>query len=192
MPGQHHAPARYRADVGLVPPGAPLSDGMVTLRRVEERDLATIELGARDSEIARRFGLGNRSAREYLGGYIRALRDGSGAAFAICDPNGACFGQALIELRDAGRADVGYWLLPEGRGEGRATRALRLISRWAFGQAGLAGLQLWTTPENTASQRVAERAGFRREGVLRSYAEVEGRRFDAVFFSLLPSDLEPG
>jgi hypothetical protein len=133
---------------------------MVTLRPVEERDLATIELGAADSEIARRFGLGNRSAREYLDGYIRALRDGSGAAFAICDPNGACFGQALIELRDAGRAD--------------------------------ARLQLWTTPENTASQRVAERASFRREGVLRSYAEVEGRRFDAAFFSLLPSDLEPG
>jgi hypothetical protein len=43
---------------------------------------------------------------------------------------------------------------------------------------------------DTASQRVAERSGFRREGVLRSYHVVDGRREDAVFFSLLPGDLD--
>jgi RimJ/RimL family protein N-acetyltransferase len=41
-----------------------------------------------------------------------------------------------------------------------------------------------------ASQRVAERSGFRREGVLRSYHVVDGRREDAVFLSLLPADLD--
>jgi hypothetical protein len=68
--------------------------------------------------------------------------------------------------------------------------ALRLVSRWALSQPGVVRLQLWTAPDNTASQRVAERSGFQREGILRSYHEVDGRREDAVFFSLLPGDLD--
>jgi RimJ/RimL family protein N-acetyltransferase len=45
-------------------------------------------------------------------------------------------------------------------------------------------------PWNLQSQRVAERAGFRREGILRAYGEIDGRRVDYVSFSLVPSDLE--
>ena len=174
----------------LVLPDAPLSDGVVEMRPVDERDVATVERAASDVEIARRFGLERLSPREYVAAYAEAARAGTGAAFAVCDPDGASYGHVLLELREAGRADVGYWLLPEGRGRGRATRALGLVSRWALAQPGVARLQLWTVPENTASQRVAERAGFEREGVLRSYGEVEGRRVDAVFYSRLPTDVK--
>ena len=136
-----------------------------------------------------RFGLAATSPRDYLAGYRAAWRDGRAAAFTICDVGGDCFGQVIVELRDAGRADAGYWLVPEARGEGRATRALRLASRWALSQPGIERVQLWASGENAASQRVAARSGFQREGVLRSYAEANGRRVDAVFFSLLPSDI---
>jgi ribosomal-protein-alanine N-acetyltransferase len=173
----------------IVAPSAPLTDGVVELRPIDERDLGTIETAARDPDVAPRFALERLSAREYLDAYVAALRAGSGAAFAICDPGATSVGQVLAELRDAGRADVGYWLLPDARGRGRAGRALRLFSRWALTQSGVARLQLWTVPDNVASQRVAERAGFQREGLLRSYGEVDGRRVDAVFYSLLPSDL---
>ena len=84
---------------------------------------------------------------------------------------------------------MGYWLLPEGRGRGYATRSVRLLSEWALSSLGIARLQLWTEPDNVASQRVAERSGYVKEGVLRSYRERNGHRFDAVFYSLLPSDL---
>ena len=67
-----------------------------------------------------------------------------------------------------------------------------LAARWAFGDLGRAQLELRTEPENTASQRLAERAGFRREGVLRGYSEIGGRRVDAVFFGRLLSDPDPG
>ena len=175
--------------MALAAPVAPLTDGVVELRPVDDRDVCTVERAAGDPEIARRFGLGRLTPREYVNGYTEAARSGTGAAFAICDTDGASSGHVLVELREAGRADVGYWLLPEGRGRGRATRALRLVSRWALAQPGVARLQLWTVPENTASQRVAERAGFQREGVLRSYRELDGSRVDAVFYSLVPSDL---
>jgi RimJ/RimL family protein N-acetyltransferase len=84
------------------------------------------------------------------------------------------------------------WLLEDGRGKGRATRAVRLMASWALPEMRLRRLQLHTDPENVASQRVAERAGFTREGVLRAYnVRRDGTRADAVVYSLLPHDLAP-
>jgi RimJ/RimL family protein N-acetyltransferase len=50
-------------------------------------------------------------------------------------------------------------------------------------------LELVTAPDNEASQRVAENAGFTREGLLRRYVEIKGTRQDCVMFSLFPEDL---
>jgi hypothetical protein len=82
---------------------------------------------------------------------------------------GECFGLVTVELHDAARVELGCWLLPEGRGRGRATHALRLVSHWLLSRAGVARLELAASPGNAASQRVAELAGFQREGILRSY-----------------------
>jgi RimJ/RimL family protein N-acetyltransferase len=100
----------------------------------------------------------------------------------------------MVSLRiaegDPGLAAVGYWLRPEARGRGAATVAVRLVARWAFDELGVLRLELTTTPENLASQRVAKRAGFTREGVLRGLTATKtGGRRDAVMFSLLSSDL---
>jgi ribosomal-protein-alanine N-acetyltransferase len=166
-----------------------LTDGVIELRPIDRRDLRTIRRAAHDPEIRRRFGLLARPDH-YFDRYRQLWRAGEGAAFAICDVGGEDFGLATAESRGAGRVELGYWLLPEGRGKGRATRALRLVARWALDRPGVARLELVTAPDNTASQRVAERSGFRREGVLRSYHEVNGRREDVVFFSLLPGELD--
>jgi RimJ/RimL family protein N-acetyltransferase len=70
------------------------------------------------------------------------------------------------------------------------TRALRLIVRWGLKDLELARLALITDPDNIASQRVAEKVGFRREGVLRSHLlHPDGRLRDSVMFSLLPGEL---
>lgn len=181
--------------MALTPPDPQLSDGVVVLRPMDERDLAAIERSARDAEIQRWFGPSRgRPAEEVLAGKRGAWADGTTASFAICDVPSpqACLGQVFIEPDDEGRGLVGYWLLSEGRGCGRATRAVRLISRWALTELGLVRAHLWVEPENTASGAVAERAGFQREGVLRSYVlRRDGRRADAVFYSLLASDLRP-
>ena len=70
-----------------------------------------------------------------------------------------------------------------------ATRAVRLLARWAFADLGIARLSLTCGPGNAASQRVAERCGFVREGVLRSHMAFKGGRRDTVVFWLLPSEL---
>lgn len=101
-----------------------------------------------------------------------------------------CVGHVFVNLSDAGRGSVGYWLLPEARGKGLATRAVQLVGLWALRDLALARLALLTEPSNLWSQRLAERSGFQREGVLRSYAEIDGRKVDYVVFSLLPSDVD--
>jgi RimJ/RimL family protein N-acetyltransferase len=88
-----------------------------------------------------------------------------------------------------GRAAVGYWLAPEARGRGVATHAVRLLARWAFDSLGLARLELTCGPDNHASQRVAARCGFTREGLLRSHMPFKGSRRDTVVFGLLPDEL---
>jgi RimJ/RimL family protein N-acetyltransferase len=92
-----------------------------------------------------------------------------------------------------GQAMIGYCLVPAWRGRGYATRAARLVTGWAFGELGIARLIAGTRPDNLGSQRVLERAGFRREGYLRGRLPLpDGNRLDDVLFGLLPGDLPPG
>jgi RimJ/RimL family protein N-acetyltransferase len=171
------------------PPETPLSDGVITLRPFEERDLDAIGRALEDPEIVRWFGESTLSATEYLAKKEKGWRDGTAASFAVCDSTGSCVGQVFVEFGNDATADVGYWLLPEARHSGYATRAVRLAASWVFATSPVARLQLRTEPENVPSQRVAERSGFVREGVLRSFrARRDGRRFDAVVYSRLPDD----
>ncbi len=88
------------------------------------------------------------------------------------------------------RARLGYWIVASARGQGTCTRALRLLSRHALVELGLQRVDLITDPDNLASQRVAEKVGFQREGVLRAHLRhPDGRVRDSVMFSLLPGEL---
>ena len=109
---------------------------------------------------------------------------------AIAGHSGELFGAigVSISASDPGIAETGYWLAPEARGRGMATRALRLLSAWALREAGIARLQLQTDVENLASQAVATRAGFTREAVLRAYTNNRGTRRDSVMFSMIPGE----
>ena len=151
-----------------------------------------IERAASDAEIAKWFDLHTRSAADYLAAKRQAWAEGTGASFAICDATrpDTCRGHVFVERDEDGRGSVGYWLLEDSRGKGRAAKAVRLMASWALPQMRLGRLQLHTDPENVASQRAAERAGFTREGVFRAYnARRDGTRADAVVYSLLAQDL---
>jgi RimJ/RimL family protein N-acetyltransferase len=169
-------------------PVPPLTDDVVTLRPPSEDDLAAIERGIADPDVVRWIGPSD-SARQALELDRSRWTEGTGATFSICDPEDDFAGQVWVNLEGSRGGELGYWLLPEARGKGLATRSVRLISRWSLGELDLARLSLLTEPSNERSQRVAERSGFVREGVLRSYKEMAGRRIDCVVFSLLPADL---
>jgi RimJ/RimL family protein N-acetyltransferase len=118
---------------------------------------------------------------------------GEGLQFALVEPNGrqAVLGGASLYGIDLeqGRAATGYWLAPQGRGRGVVSSAVRLLAQWGFTELGLSRIELTCAPDNWASQRVAARCGFVREGVLRSHQVFKGGRRDTMLFSLLPCEL---
>lgn len=83
-----------------------------------------------------------------------------------------------------------YWLMPEGRGRGLATRAAPLLVAWAFCTLRLGRLAAFIEPSNQASRGVLERCGFVQEGFLRQHMTGrDGRRVDTVIYGLLPDDV---
>jgi RimJ/RimL family protein N-acetyltransferase len=176
----------------LQPPGVPLSDGVVTVVAVDERDRADLESAASVADIVRYFGA--PPAREDVLEFFQwRWSEGVAAAFAIRIAVDSV-GVVLLEPRSPGVADIGYWLLPQHRGRGYAARATRLVAVWAVREVGFSRVQLWAAPENEASQHVAMSSGFTYEGRLRSFGvEPDGTRVDALFYSLVADDLfEPG
>ena len=80
---------------------------------------------------------------------------------------------------------LGYWVVPQERGHGAATAALRLVVPWALSALDLRRLEAWVQPENLASQQVLRNAGFSEEGRLRNFLTIEGRAADALVFSTI-------
>jgi 8-oxo-dGTP pyrophosphatase MutT (NUDIX family) len=76
-------------------------------------------------------------------------------------------------------------------GPGVAEQALRLVTEYAFGELGFERLQVEVDPELRSSARVAIRSGFRREGVLRGAALVEGERRDVAIYGMRVDDPRP-
>lgn len=117
-------------------------------------------------------------------------REGTWAVFRIVDAStDEVVGGVSLRFGDFEVAEVSYFLRASVRGRGLATRAVRVVSRWAFDELGIERIELRAHPDNEASRRVAERAGFTREGIERaSRTWPDGRRFDSILFSLIPGD----
>ena len=120
----------------------------------------------------------------------RAWQEGTWAVFRIADSaTDEVIGGINLRLGDHDLAEISYFLRTSVRGRGLATRAVRLVARWAFDELAIERIELRVHPENASSRRVAERAGFTREGVERaSRAWPDGSRFDSIVYSLLRSD----
>jgi RimJ/RimL family protein N-acetyltransferase len=183
-------------------PDPPLRGERVALRPWTDADLAAM-LVAFGDPVVQRFSwtrsepYTEADARAFLVEIEARRLRGEGVEFAFVEPDddGAILGGGGIYDRDADerRAAIGYWLAAHARGRGVATEAVRLLARWSFDRLQLERLQITCGPDNIASQRVAERCGFTREGVLRSHMAFKGGRRDTVVFSLLPGELsDPG
>jgi RimJ/RimL family protein N-acetyltransferase len=102
---------------------------------------------------------------------------------------GDVVGGGMLHHLDAERriVEIGYWVLPHARRRGVATRIARMLSEHAF-SLGIERVAAYVNVGNTASEGVLERAGFTREGVVRSMPKPDGRRVDKTLYSLLPGE----
>jgi RimJ/RimL family protein N-acetyltransferase len=176
-------------------PDPPLGDDLIRLEPMTSGDLRELHALAKDEAI-RRYTRVPVDADEawvarWIGWYETAWRDGSRAGFTIRDRDGRFLGFAsFVELHLAEReGEIGYAVAPAARGNGVALRALRLLTRWGLDELQLQRIELQIDVSNAGSLRIAERAGYRQEGVRRSVHFKDGVRADMSVWSLLPGEL---
>lgn len=136
---------------------------------------------------------GERDALDYIARGDAERERGEGINLAILDAGGSeLLGSMSVRIASWPdlRGQLGYLVGAQARGRGVAPRAILLASHWGFRTLGLERIEILVHPENEPSQRAAEKAGFTREGILRSYTRVKAERFDMWSFSALPGELE--
>ncbi|HUK95576.1 MAG TPA: GNAT family N-acetyltransferase [Gaiellaceae bacterium] len=158
-----------------------IRDEQLVLRPIRRRDTDALVLALNDPDIVRFIpGVPSPYTRADAKAWVKRCnqvrRSGESCPFAIVDAEtGDLLGS--IELHFAGPT-VGYWVAREARGRGVATRALVLLCSWT----DLRPLRLTTHPDNRASQRVAEKGGFRRIGTMADHpAFRDGTRTAALY-----------
>jgi precorrin-6B C5,15-methyltransferase / cobalt-precorrin-6B C5,C15-methyltransferase len=172
-----------------------LTPGDLTLRPFTQADAYNVVEACQDPETLRWLPLPQpytlAHAEWFIGTFGPSQREsGAGVVFAI-ESAGRLAG--AIDLKHVNWTDkvaeVGYWVAPWARGRGVASEATRALSQWAIRDHGFERVELLAATGNVASQRVAQKAGFVREGVARNAGRVHDARVDLVVFALVPDDL---
>ena len=176
----------------LAYPEPELATARIRLRRWQASDAAALVACCNDAEIRRwlppipvPYTAGD--AEEFIA--MAQSDQGDILRFAIEQPGVPVAGGIGARILEPGVIQVGYWVAPEARRAGVASGALTLLAGWLGRQAGVDRVQLFTDTENVPSMRVAERAGFRPEAVLRNWYDLRGERRDAAMFAMLPGDI---
>jgi RimJ/RimL family protein N-acetyltransferase len=164
------------------------ADG-IRIRRFRDTDAAAFAAGTQDPEIGMHSGL--------------AVAHTPQSALTVLEEYNASEGFAERAIADAGtdemlgivilfnvarherRCEVGFWLLPAGRGRGAATAAVRLACDWAMREWGIERFDAHSDIDNPGAHAVLERNGFAREGVLPGWGARGEGRVDAVHFGRL-------
>jgi ribosomal-protein-serine acetyltransferase len=118
---------------------------------------------------------------------------GESYSFVIFDVRDGSFlgSVGLNQINHAHRvANLGYWVRSSRAGRGIASAAVRLASRFGLQELGLNRLDIVMPVENLSSQRVAQKAGAKCEGILRNRLVLQDRTFDAVLYSMVAEDLK--
>ena len=173
-----------------------LTDGVVVLDGFTLDDAAD-HLAGEDEEQARRFGwYPKRSTPETVRAAIERWTQqwsegGSTRAFASRDARTRrLVGGCEVRLKPNGVGEMSYWTFPADRGQGFASRAVRLACAFAFAELAVERMEIYVAVDNLASRGVARRAGFVEEGVLRGLLRFDEGRQDAVLYSRLSTDYD--
>jgi RimJ/RimL family protein N-acetyltransferase len=179
----------------LTAPEPALADDTIRLEPLTQAHADGMRVLAADPDVERftrvPAGADDAFVTAWIGRYETGWEDGSRAGFAILDAgDGSLLGFAAVVSLDLDtlEAELGYMVVPEARGRGIAARSLDLMTRWCLDTLALERLELRIDPANSGSAKVAERCGYRLEGVLRNLHLKDGIRTDVGVWSRLGQD----
>lgn len=131
-------------------------------------------------------------ARLWLSSRDKEWKAGKSYDFAIIDSGSSALlgGCGFNHISDEYKmANLGYWVKTTQVGRGIATKAVLLLAKFGFKELKLNRIEIMADVKNKRSQRVAEKIGAIREGVLRNRLVIHGQVRDVVLFSLIPQDI---
>ena len=173
-------------------PAEPPAHGGVVLRPARDGDVAMARELATDAYIPTIGTLPPHADEAQALAWLRRQRDrydeGTGFSFAIAEAEtDTAVGQCGLWLRelDEGRATAGYSVVASARGRGFAADALTALTAFGWTVPGLFRIALHIEPWNVGSARTAERAGYTREGLMRSHQEIAGTRRDMLVYAAI-------
>lgn len=172
-----------------------LSGAVVSLRPFQYGDAALVASASADPLIPLITTVpadGDPSEiRAFIDRQNRRTAEGIGYSFVIADARTeegvGQIGLWTSSVAAKGRASIGYWVAPGFRRQGYAAAALRVLVDWASTVQEIKRLELYVEPWNEGSWRAAERCGFCREGLLRSWEQIGDERKDMYMYSYLPA-----
>lgn len=175
----------------MKPPDS-ITDGVVVLRELREGDRAVVLLTMRDALVAQWLNMPAVPSNRDFDSLLRIARDGRASGnridYAVTEAGrDISLGAVIASRRHRDNFEIAYLACEAGRGRGLMTRAVRLVCDWLL-EEGVGRIEIRTHPDNEASQKLAERAGFRREGLERRSIWLHSERQDAIVWSLLPGD----
>jgi RimJ/RimL family protein N-acetyltransferase len=189
VPRRLEAPPRR-----LEAPEPELADDTIRLERLTQAHVPGLLPLTEDPDVVRFTRIPAGADETFVRGWIKRYEDGwsdgSRAGFAIEGHDGSSLGfAAIVDLDLEHReGEIGYMVAPAARGRGIAPRAVELLTRWGFDELGLVRLELRIDVQNAASERVAARTGYQRDGVLRDVHFKDGLRCDLAVWSRLRQD----
>ncbi|MGD2025629.1 MAG: GNAT family protein [Methyloceanibacter sp.] len=136
--------------------------------------------------------LSRASFRRRIRHYMRDMREDVGYALFVYDTRSTSLvgGITLCNVRRGvtQSCTLGYWVGAAHARQGFMTAAVRAVVPFVFDSLELHRLEAACLPENTASMRLLERVGFKREGLARRYLRINGDWRDHVLYALLETD----
>jgi RimJ/RimL family protein N-acetyltransferase len=174
-----------------------LTGERVRLRPWRPDDVAAVVAACQDAEIQRWTQVPVPYRREDAEGFVGEIAAetwaAGGALFAVEPRDGGPLLASIgIFPPTDGFTEAGYWTVAEQRGQGYTAEALRVLADWVLGDLGLRRLELHVDPANVGSRRVAERAGFSAEGLVRQRYLHRGQPSDFLLYARLAGDPHRG
>lgn len=175
-----------------------LETNRVILRRIEKSDAYDIFKYLSDKEVMKHYGTkpfqSVDEAIKAISRYESLFTEKRGIRWGITLKGdhkviGSCVFYNMVS--EHYRTDIGFVLSKDFWGQGIAQEAVKAVIKYGFEHLNINRIEAVIEPPNTASQKLVERLGFLREGLLRSYEYFDGKFDDLYMYSLLKSDFNP-
>ena len=197
-PRPPRAPLPRRPPCGTIAVVDPveLSVGRLRLRPWRVEDAGAVLTALQDDEVRLWNGFGSVTVEDVGVWLTRRMNWSAGdhASWAVVGTAGELLGSISLHSVDVVQndAEIGYWTVPAARGRGVASAVVDAVCRWAFSTLPVDRIELCHAVENEGSGRVAEKAGFQREGRLRrSFRYGDGIKHDELLWARLAEDDVP-